>query len=92
MLFQCLVMLVSSFKLQHKEFEVYVLVGSDSIKDPKCGKSTSRHGMNYCGVKDCEESELIHDLKERYLEKFDHLKNCQPTSLEKAFKGKISYI
>ena len=91
-LFQCLVMLVSALKLECKSLEVFVLVGANSIKYPICGNSTSKHGLNYCGVKDCEESELIYDLKTRYLANFDQLKDVQPTSFEKACKGTLSKL
>ena len=56
-------MLISSMKLKGKDFEVKVIVGAKSIKDPICGNSTLKHGLNYCGTKNCEESELIYDLK-----------------------------
>ena len=58
------------------------IVGADSIKDPICEKSTDKHGLNYCGTKGCEESELIYDLKTRYLGNFEQIRNVQPISFE----------
>ena len=86
-LFQCLVMLISSLKLKGKDFDVMAIVGTDSIRDPICKKSSQKHGLNYCGAKGCEESELIYDLKTKHLGNFDHLKDVQPISFEKACKG-----
>ena len=65
-----------------------MIVGADSIKDPICGKPIQKHGMNYCGTKWCEESELIYDLKSKYLGNFDQLKNVLPISFEKACRRK----
>ena len=81
-------MLTSSLKLKGKDFEVMVIVGAESIKDPICGKSTQKHGLNYCGTQNCEESELIYDLKTKYLGNFDHRRNVQPISFEKTCKRK----
>ena len=87
-------MLISSLKLEDTNCEVMVIVGADSIKDPTCGTSSPKHGLNYCGKQDCEESELLYDLKTKYLGSFDQLKHVQPTSFEKACAGKssITYI
>ena len=82
-----LVMLISSLKLKGKDFDVMAIVGTDSIRDPICKKSSQKHGLNYCGAKGCEESELIYDLKTKHLGNFDHLKDVQPISFEKACKG-----
>ena len=88
MLCQCLNMLVSSFRVRKKELETLFLIGTDSIKDPICGKSVRRHGLNYCGTKDCEESELLYDLKNKHLVHFGpKLNHIQPTTLNKIFKG-----
>ena len=86
--------MVSSFRLKGEELEPLFLVGSDSIKDhPICGKSVSRHGLNYCGTKNCEESELLFDLKNKYLINFggQQLKQIQPTTLNKACQGKTYF-
>ena len=83
-------MLISSLKLEGKEFEVMVIVGAESIKYPICGKSTQKHGLNHCGTKGCEESELIYDLKTKYLGNFDRLNDVQPISFEKACKSKYA--
>ena len=91
-LFQCLVMLISSLKLKGKEFEVMVIVGAESIKDPICGKSTLKHGLNYCGANNCEESELIYDLKTRYLGNFNQLRNIQPISFDRACERKCTNV
>ena len=88
-LFQCLVMLISSIKLKGDDFEVMAVVGADSIKDPTCGKSSPKHGLNHCGKQDCEESQLLHDLKSKYLGKFEELKQVRPKSFQKACDGKL---
>jgi len=82
-------MWVSSLKLKSEDFDVMVIVGADSIKDPTCGKSTLKHGLNYCGKQDCEESELIYDLRTKYLGKIRQLEHIQPTSFKKACAGKL---
>ena len=82
-------MLISSLKLKSKDFEVMMIVAADSIKDPTCGKSTQKHGLNYCGKQDCEESQLLHDLKTKYLDSFDQLGHIQPTSFENACASKL---
>ena len=82
-------MLISSLKLKGKDFEVMAFVGADSIKDPTCGKSTLKHGLNHCGKQGCEESELIYDLKTKYLGNFRQLDHVQPTSFKKACAGKF---
>ena len=86
-------MMFSSFKLKGKELEPLFLVGSDSVKDPICGKSASRHGLNYCGTKNCEESELLFDLKNKYLINFggQQSKQIQPSTLNKACNGMHIY-
>ena len=85
-------MFISSLKLKDKDFEAMLIVSAKSIKDPICGKSTQKHGLNYCGTINCEESELIYDFKTKYLGNFDHLKDVQPISFEKACKGKYVKI
>ena len=92
MLFQCLVMLISSLKLKSKDCEVMVIVGADSIKDPTCRKLTPKHGLNYCGKQDCEESQLLHDLKTKYLDNFEGITHVQPKSFQKAYEGKLITI
>ena len=74
--------------LKGKDFEAMVLVGTESIKDPICGKSTQKHGLNYCGTINCEESELMYDIKTKYLGNFDYLRDIQPISFEKTCKRK----
>ena len=86
-LFQCLVMQIAKFKLEGKVCEPIVLVGSDSIKDPKCGTSCLKHGKQFCGTPKCDGSELLYDLKSKYLDSFDGLKDVKPTSFAKACKG-----
>ena len=68
-----------------------VMIGAEFIKDPICGKLTNKHGLNHCGTKSCEESELIYDLKTKYLGNFDHLRDVQPISFEKACEGKHAF-
>ena len=80
-------MLISSLKLNGKDFEVMVIVGADSIKDPICEKSTLKHGLNHCGKQDCEGSELLYDLKTKYLNSYSQLEDVEPLSFEKACKG-----
>ena len=82
-------MLISSLKLEGKGCEVMVIVGADSIKDPKCNNSTLKHGLNHCGQQDCEGSELLYDLKTKYLDSLDLLKDVQPTTFKTAFKGEL---
>ena len=88
-LFQCLVMLISSLKLEGKDCETLMIVGAPSIKDPKCDQTSLKHGLNYCGKQDCEGSELLYDLKTKYLASFDSLKDVQPTTFEKPCKSKF---
>ena len=83
-LFQCLVMLISSLKLKGKHCETLVIVGAASIKDPKCDQTTLKHGLNYCGKQDCEGSELLYDLKTKYLDSIYLFKDVQPTTFEKS--------
>ena len=83
-LFQCLVMLISSLKLEGKHCEVLVMVGADSIKDPTCWTSSPKHGLKYCGKQDCEGSELLYDLKTKYLDSVYLFKDVQPTTFEKS--------
>ena len=83
-------MLISSLKLKDTNCEVMVIVGADSINDPTCGTSSPKHGLNYCGKQDCEESELLYDLKTKYLAPFDQLKHVQPISFEKACASKFT--
>ena len=83
-------MMVSSYKLKRKQLETMILIGTDSIQDPTCEKSTSRHGLNHCGTRYCEESELLFDLKNKHLKSFGHqVKKIQPTTLNKACQGDI---
>ena len=90
-LFQCLVMLISSLKLEGKHCEVLVIVGADSIKDPTCGTSSPKHGLKYCGKQDCEGSELLYDLKTKYLDSVYLFKDVQPTTFEKSCKSKFAF-
>ena len=80
-------MWVSSLKLAKKDFDVRMMVGTDSIKDPICGETALKHGLDYCGKSECEESELIYDLKTKYLDNFGQLAHIQPTSFKKACAG-----
>lgn len=80
-------MQVSAFKLKDIDFEVMVVVGTDSINEPKCKQKTLKHGLNYCGTQGCEGSELLYDLKAKYLDTFDYFKDVQPTSFKKACEG-----
>ena len=80
-------MQISHFKLKGKDFEVMVLVGTDSIQEPKCKQNTVKHGLNYCGTQGCEGSELLYDLKTKYLDTFDHFKDVQPMPFVKACEG-----
>ena len=82
-------MLISSLKLKGKNCELMVIVGADSIKDPTCGTSALKHGLNYCGKQDCEESELLYDLKTKYLSSFSNLEHVLPTSFEKACASRL---
>ena len=82
-------MLVSSLKLKGTNCKVLVIVGADSIKDPTCGTSALKHGLNYCGKQDCEESQLLYDLKTKYLGSFCNLEHVQPTSFEKACSSRL---
>ena len=91
-LFQCLIMQLSDFKLKGKDFDVMALVGTDSIKDPKCNQTSLKHGLNHCGKQDCEGSELLYDLKTKYLDSVDLFKNVQPITFEKACDGKLINI
>ena len=84
-------MLISSLKLKGKDCETLVIVGAASIKDPKCNQTTLKHGLNHCGKQDCEGSELLYDLKTKYLASFDFLKEVQPTTFDKACKSKFVY-
>ena len=86
-LFQCLVMLISKLELEEKSFEVLVMVGTDSIKDPICGTESLRHGLQYCKTANCDGPELLYDLKAKYLDSFYQLKYVQPIRFEKACQG-----
>ena len=87
-LFQCFAMQVSSFIVNEQAFEMLVMVGTDSIKEPICGTNRLKHGLKYCGTTDCDGPELLYDLKTKYLDTIDNFKDVQPTTLEKACKGK----
>ena len=82
-------MWASSKKLEGSDYEVLVIVGTDLIKGPTCGKSTLKHGLNYCGKQNCEESELIHDLKRKYLVNFENLEHVHPISFKRACEGEL---
>ena len=82
-------MLISSLKLEGKDCETLVIVGASSIKDPKCNQTSLKHGLNYCGKQGCEGSELLYDLKTKYLDSLDFFKNVQPTTFEKACMSKF---
>ena len=91
-LFQCLVMQISKFRFDQQPFEVLVMVGSESIKDPICGTDSLRHGLKHCGTPDCDGSELLFDLKTRYLDSYHQLKDIEPTTFEKACKSNCHMV
>ena len=73
--------------------EAMFFVGTDLVKDPICGKSTLKHGLNHCGTRYCEESELLFDLKNKHLKYIgNHSEQIKPTTLNKACKGKTTSI
>lgn len=86
-LFQCFLMQISNFKLRDKAYQAMVLVATDSIKDPICGKTSLKHGWKHCGTPNCDGPELLYDLKTKYLGSLSHCNDITVTTLEKACQG-----
>ena len=81
-------MQISKFRFDQQPYEVLVMVGSESIKNPICGTDSLRHGLKHCGTTNCDGSELLYDLKTKYLDTYHQLEDVQPTTFDKACKGK----
>lgn len=88
MLIETLRMLISKLMLEKKEhgkdFEVLFYVYNDNVIRSTCPR-VGPHGPKYCGVKGCEESQLINDLKLKHLPTIQGLQDVEPQTFRNGF-------